>query len=309
MKIIVYNSISEKHKLLNFPPPESPLFSVMHYKLKEGETSSCKNKDLPDVVSITNRFYTISLKNIVSGDIVYGRTKYDCTDGTLFFSAPDQTMILNKMVFSSEAYQIAFHEDYIRNLDIYKKIKSYSFFNYNINEALHLTPKEELIIKDIFKNIEIEYQNNQDTFSKEIIISLLEALLKYADRFYQRQFMNRTDINKDLVSKFNNVLNSRLDEDLLEPSGIPSVDWMSQQLNVSYRYMNETIKAETGKSAKELIILFLVEEAKNMLLNPNNSISETAYKLGFEYPQYFTRVFKKKVGMSPKAYIQMNSLN
>ncbi|MBW1298317.1 helix-turn-helix domain-containing protein [Aquimarina litoralis] len=155
----------------------------------------------------------------------------------------------------------------------------------------------------------LEYHNNQDEFSKEIILSQLDTLLKYADRFYKRQFLDRTDTNKIMITKFKDILNTYFEQNLLAEEGIPSVDWMAAQLNVSHRYMSDTIKAETGKTAVDQINLFLIEEAKGMLLNPSLSISETAYKLGFEYPPYFTRVFKKKVGMSPKEYIKAHRLN
>ena len=156
MKIIIYNSISEFHKQNSFPPPENPLFSVIHTKLKEGETSNCEDEELSEPVSLTSRFYGISLKNIISGEILYGRTKYDCTNGTLLFTAPDQTMVFKGMAFSSEAFHIAFHKDFISGTPLFDKIKKYNFFNYHVNEALHLTPKEEQIIKDVFKNIEKE---------------------------------------------------------------------------------------------------------------------------------------------------------
>lgn len=302
MKNINFKNISEFNLAQNLPKPENPLFSIGNKKLNADEIEDCisSNKE----VSYTNQFYIISLKKIVSGELIYGRTKYDCDTGTLLFSAPNQTYITKDIVISSESWFIAFHDDFIRGLDIRKRIKNYNFFNYNVNEALHLSPKEEQTIKTIFRNIESEYQNNQDEFSKEIIISHLETLLKYADRFYKRQFLNRKDINKDLITKFKEVLNTYLEEGLLEEDGIPSVEWMSDKLGVSHRYMSDSIKAETGKTAVDQINLFLIEEAKNLLLNPNTSVSETAYKLGFEYPQYFSRLFKRKVGMSPSEYIE-----
>lgn len=222
----------------------------------------------------------------------------------MLFSAPDQTYTVKDIVVSSESWFIAFHEDFIRGLDIRKLIKNYNFFNYNVNEALHLSPKEEQTIKSIFRNIETEYQNNQDEFSKEIIISHLETLLKYADRFYKRQFLNRKEINKNLITRFKEVLNTYFDSGQQLESGIPSIEWMAGQLGISKRYMSDSIKAETGKTAIEQINLYLIEEAKNLLLASNTSISETAYQLGFEYPQYFSRLFKQKTGVSPKEYIE-----
>ncbi len=307
MDIINFKNITEFNRAQNLPEPENPLFSIGHKKFNTDEIENCVTSN--KAVSYTNQFYIISLKNIVSGEIIYGRTKYDSSTGTLLFSAPNQTYTVKDIVISSESWFMAFHEDFIRGLDIQKRIKKYNFFNYNVNEALHLSPKEELTIKSIFKNIETEYQNNQDEFSKEIILTHLEALLKYADRFYKRQFLNRKEINKALFTRFKDILDEYFESDLLEEKGIPSVEWLANQLGVSHRYMRDTIKAETGKTAVDQINLYLVEEAKNLLLAPNASISETAYKLGFEYPQYFSRLFKKKTGLSPKEYIENASMN
>lgn len=302
-----FKNIAEFNRAQNLPEPENPLFSIGHKELGPDEIEDCISSK--EEISYTNQFYIISLKQIVSGEIIYGRTKYDCSAGTLFLSAPNQTYAVKDIVISSESWFIAFHEDFIQGMDIRKRIKNYNFFNYNVNEALHLSPKEEKTIKSIFKNIETEYQNNQDEFSKDIILTHLDALLKYADRFYKRQFLNRKEINKALFTRFKEILDAYFESNQLEENGIPTVEWLASQLGVSYRYMRDTIKAETGTTAVDQINLYLVEEAKNLLLAPNASISETAYQLGFEYPQYFSRLFKKKTGMSPKEYIELESLN
>ncbi len=307
MDNVNFKNITEFNQAQNLPAPENPLFSIGSKKLNADEIQNCvsSNKE----VSYTNQFYIISLKNIVSGEITYGRTKYDCETGTLLFSAPNQTYTVKDIVISSESWFIAFHEDFIRGLDIQKRIKKYNFFNYNVNEALHLSPKEEKTIKSIFKNIETEYQNNQDEFSKDIILTHLEALLKYADRYYKRQFLNRKESNSDLFTRFSDILDDYFASNQLEIHGIPTMEWMAEKLGVSHRYMSDSIKSETGKTAIDQLNLYLIEEAKNLLLAPNTTISETAYKLGFEYPQYFSRLFKKKVGISPKEYVESASLN
>ena len=307
MHNITFKNISEFNQSQNLPEPENPLFSIAHKELNANEIETCVTSN--EEISYTSQFYIISLKNIVSGELIYGRTKYDSSTGTLLFSAPNQTFTVKNIVVSSDSWFIAFHEDYIRGLNIRKRIKNYNFFNYNVNEALHLSPKEEQIIKTIFRNIESEYQNNQDEFSKEIILTHLDALLKYANRFYKRQFLNRKEINKALFTRFKEILDEYFESNQLEEKGIPSVEWLASRLGVSHRYMRDTIKAETGKTAVDQINLYLVEEAKNLLLAPNVSISETAYKLGFEYPQYFSRLFKKKTGISPKEYIEKATLN
>ena len=303
-----FKTISEFHDYAGFPPPENPLFTVMHDEQGGREASECED-GIDEQVSLTCGFYSITLKNILSGEIIYGRTKYDCSNGTMLFTAPDQTLVFEGLVYSSEAYHISFHRDYLIGTPLYDKIKKYNFFNYYVNEALHLSPKEEELLKSIFNNIINEYHNNQDEFSRELILSHLETLLKYADRFYKRQFLNRKEVNQELFTRFTNILDNYFEAGYLQEKGIPTVDWLAKRLGVSHRYMSDTIKAETGKTAVDQINLYLIDEAKNMLLAPNASISETAYELGFEYPQYFSRLFKKKVGISPKKYIEQAQMN
>ena len=305
MKTLVFNTITQFHEFNNSEPPENPLFSVSHIEQDKGGSMSCDESE-EVAVSVTAGFYSISLKNIISGEIIYGRTKYDCTNGTLLCTAPDQTLIFKDLVFSSEAFHIAFHKDYLNGTPLYDKVKKYNYFNYTVNESLHLSPKEEEILKSIFRNIQAEYNNNQDEFSKELIISQLDTLLKYIDRFYKRQFLNRQEINQELFRRFKNILEVYFESNHFEEKGIPSVEWLAGQLGVSHRYMSDTIKAETGKTAVDQINLYLIEEAKNLLLAPNATVSDTAYKLGFEYPQYFSRLFKKKVGISPTEYMTLN---
>jgi len=300
MKSINFKNITEFNLAQGFSEPENPLFSIGQKKLNDSEIENCVTSS--DEINYTNQFYVISLKNIVSGEIIYGRTKYDCNTGTLFFSAPNQTYTVKNLVVSSASWFLAFHEDFINGLDIRKKIKSYNFFNYNVNEALHLSPKEEKIIKSIFSNIEAEYNSFQDEFSKELIISHIETLLKYADRFYKRQFLVRKELSGDLHTRFYEYLINYVDEFNLEKTGVPKIENIAKHLTISTRYLSDTLKAETGKTAIEHINLFLIEEAKDLLLKRNLTISETAYKLGFEYPQYFSRLFKNKTGMSPSEY-------
>lgn len=307
MKELTFKSITDFHTYYGMAEPENPLFTALHSVGNKEDVQGCE-EDF-ESVSLTCDFYSISLKNIISGELVYGRTKYDCSNGTMLFTAPNQKLIFTGVVFSSDTYHISFHKDFIRGTELYHQIKKYNFFEYRANEALHLSPTEEKLIKSIFENIQTEYHNNQDEFSKEIILSQLGTLLKYSDRFYKRQFLNRKDLNQTMLSRFKDVLNEYFEEGDLFEKGIPTVDWIAVQLGVSHRYMSDTIKAETGKTAVDQINLFLIDEAKSLLLAPNASISETAYKLGFEYPQYFSRLFKKKTGMSPKEYIKASLLN
>ena len=259
---------------------------------------------------ITNDCYSISLKKIVKGEVNYGRTQYDFTNGALIFIAPRQVLQWDSsVVYDQKGFSINFHEDFLKGTELAHQIKKYGFFSYSVNEALHLSPKEEKQIESIVENIDIEYQNNQDEFSKDIIISQLSTLLKYANRFYERQFLNRKELSNDLLEQFNQQLKIYFDSGQLQEKGTPSIEQMADQLSVSQRYLSDTLKKETGKTSTEHLQLYLIDEAKSNLLNPSKTISEVAYELGFEYPPYFSRLFKKKEGISPTEYREKYKLN
>lgn len=213
------------------------------------------------------------------------------------------------MVFKQKGFSINFHEDFLKGTELAQQIKKCGFFSYSTNEALHLSPKEEKQIESIVENIEVEYQNNQDSFSKEIIISQLDTLLKYANRFYERQFLNRKEISNNLLEQFNRHLIEYFESGQLQEKGIPSIEQIADKMSVSQRYLSDTLKKETGKTTTEHLHLHLIDEAKNILLQPNKSISDVAYELGFEYPPYFSRLFKKKEGISPTEYREKYKLN
>ena len=278
----------------------------MYAAIGEGVLPCPKESSPP----ITNDCYSISFKKFVKGDLTYGRTKYDFTNGALFFIAPRQVLQWdNDAVFEQKGFSINFHEDFLKGTELAHQIKKYGFFSYSANEALHLSPKEEKQIELIIENIDLEYQNNQDSFSKDIIIAHLSTLLKYAQRFYERQFINRTELSNDLLEQFNQQLEDYFSSGQLETNGIPSIEQIAEKLSVSQRYLSDTLKKETGKTTTEHLQFYLIDKAKNMLLNPGKSISEVAYELGFEYPQYFSRLFKKITGISPKEYIASASMN
>ncbi|WP_298883874.1 response regulator transcription factor [uncultured Polaribacter sp.] len=290
---------------LGLPRPEHPMLSV--FNSKGNGFLPCPRESSPP---ITNNCYTISFKKFVEGNLNYGRTKYDFTNGVLFFIAPRQVLQWDKsVVFEQKGFSINFHEDFLKGTELAQQIKNYGFFSYSVNEALHLSPKEEKQIESIVTNIEIEYQNNQDAFSKEIIISQLSTLLKYANRFYERQFINRKEVSNDLLEKFNKVLINYFESKELQEKGIPNIGQIANKLLVSQRYLRDTLKKETGKTTMEHIHLNLIDIAKNILLKPNKSVSEVAYELGFEYPAYFSRLFKKKEGISPTKYRELYKMN
>ncbi|AFM05299.1 DNA-binding domain-containing protein, AraC-type [Bernardetia litoralis DSM 6794] len=300
-----FKTLSSYLDYLKLPPPEHPMLSV--FNSKGDGYLPCPRESSPP---ITNDCYTISLKKFVEGSLNYGRTKYDFTNGVLIFIAPRQVLQWDSsVVFEQKGFSINFHKDFLKGTKLAHQIKKYSFFSYATNEALHLSPKEEKQIESIVENIETEYQNNQDKFSKDIITSQLETLLKYANRFYERQFLNRKELSNDLLERFSHHLSEYFESGQLQEKGIPSIEQIANKMSVSQRYLSDTLKKETGKSTTEHLHLYLIDEAKNILLKPNKSISEVAYELGFEYPPYFSRLFKKKEGISPTDYIQKYKMN
>ena len=300
-----FSSLSAYFDYLQFPRPEHPMLSVL--MSREEGFLPCPIENSPP---ITNECYNISLKKIIKGELNYGRTKYDFTNGAMIFLAPRQEIQWDSnLVIKQKGFSLTFHEDFLKGTELAHQIKKYGFFSYSANEALHLSPKEEKQIETIVENIEIEYQNNQDVFSKDLIISQIGILLKYANRFYERQFLNRKELSNSLLEQFNHNLIQYFESGQFEEKGVPSIEDLANKMSVSKRYLSDTLKKETGNTATTHIQLFLIDEAKDILLRPNKSVSEVAYELGFEYPQYFSRLFKKKVGVSPSEFREKYKMN
>ena len=300
-----FKTVASYLEYLQLPLPEHPMLSVFTSK-GEGFLP-CPRESSPP---ITNDCYSISLKKFVKGSLNYGRTKYDFTNGALICIAPRQVLQWDSsVIFEQKGFSINFHEDFLKGTPLESRIKKYGFFSYTINEALHLSPKEEKQLETLVETIEIEYQNNQDVFSKEIIISQLETLLTYANRFYERQFLHRKEHSKGLLAQFTFYLSNYFESGQLSEKGIPSIEHIANELSVSQRYLSDTLKKETGKTSTEHLQLWLIDVAKSMLLQPNKTISEVAYELGFEYPPYFSRLFKKKEGVSPSEFREKFNLN
>lgn len=295
---IHFRNLTEYHNFLKLSPPEHPLFSVISMDPGKTEDLQCKNLD----IKLSGDFYSISLKHITSGEIFYGRTKYDCKNGTMIFMAPKQEVKITGLKVESTGKTIIFHEDFIRGHLIKEEIKSYHYFSYAVNEALHLSPKEEQMMTGLINNIEVEYHNNQDEFSKDLILSQLGTLLKYANRFYHRQFLYRKVKNSDLLKKFIDEVENFIEENKLEEKTIPAIEDLANAMAMTPRYLSDALKVETGKTAMENLHLHMIDKAKDMLLKSNTTVATVAYGLGFEYPQYFARLFKKKTGMTPTEY-------
>lgn len=287
-----YKTLSELHLDNGFPPPENPMLSLIDCK---GQRTCSLNRGAEH----TSDFYMIGFKKMKSGIMSYGKTKYDHDRGSLSFIRPRQIIGFHDVELEESGFLIYFHEDFLNGHQLHHDIKKYSYFEYETNEALHLSPKEEETIWELFYKIQTEYHNNQDEYSRDIILTHLDSILKYSQRFYKRQFINRATLSGKTISRFNNILSDYFEKGLVKEKGLPTVQYMANQLNLSARYLSDLLKQETGKTAIDLIHLHVISEAKNLLTGENQSISEIAYSLGFENPPYFSRLFRKEVGMSP----------
>ncbi|MBV8328101.1 helix-turn-helix transcriptional regulator [Chryseobacterium sp.] len=284
-----YKTLTQLHSESFWEAPEHPLFSIV------GCLSGCTlgNREF------TTDFYMIAFKKIRSGIFMYGRMPYDHNNGCLFFTRPRQIIEMKDLEFEEDGFMILIHEDYLSGHGLHSRMEKYGYFDYETTEALHLSPKEEQIIFDLRNSIENEYRNNPDEFSREIILSHVSSILKYAERFYKRQFIDRTQVSGKTATRFDKVLRQYIQNDRLQKDGLPAVAELAQQLSVSPRYLSDLLKQETGKTAIELIHISLISEAKNRLRLGEKGVSEIAYELGFENPSYFTRLFKKQTGMKP----------
>jgi len=301
MKEIVHiNSIAEVYKFFGLGSPKHPLISVLRVtnQLQEIEIEKFK---------YALGLYQISLKDNCPFTITnYGRNSYDYEEGSMIFTAPNQVLEFEKKNINKEdtGWSIVFHPDLIRKSELGKKMDSFSFFEYASNEALHLSYEERKTVTEISKKIEKEFSNNIDAHSQTLIISNLELLLNYCVRFYDRQFYTRTNLNQDIASQFEQLLKDYYRQNTQLEFGIPSVKYCGEAMNMSPKYLSDLLRKETGQSTQDHIHKYIIEKAKNKLLNSKDSASEIAYALGFEYPQYFSKIFKKKTTMSPNEFRQ-----
>ena len=252
--------------------------------------------------------YAVFLKNIKCGDITYGCQPYDYEDGTLVFVAPGQVYGIDSkgIITKPSGYALIFHPDLISGTHLGKMIKEYSFFSYEVNEALHLSKKERETIIDCFEKIRVEIDQNLDKHSRTLIVSNIELFLNYCMRFYDRQFITRGNVNKDILVRFETLLADYLKSEKAQISGLPSVAYCAEMLNLSPNYFGDLIKKETGNTALDFIQSRLIEEAKVKIFEANTSFGEIAHQLGFKYQQHFTRLFKQKTGVTPNEYRNLN---
>ena len=249
-------------------------------------------------------FYLIILKDVVCGDIRYGKNTYDYQEGTLVFIGPGQIFGSNggEELYQPSGFGVVFHPDLIKGTSLGQRIQEYNFFSYQVNEALHISERERSLVLDSLSKIQYELEHAVDKHSKMLLADNIELLLNYCLRFYDRQFITRDIVNQGILERFEHLLNDFFSTEKPQQVGLPSVTYCAGELHLSPHYFGDLVKKETGKTALEYIQLKLIDLAKEQIHDPKLSLSEIAYGLGFKYPQHFTRMFKQQVGMSPKEY-------
>lgn len=251
-------------------------------------------------------FYAVFLKDVENCELTYGRQKYDYTKGSVVCLAPGQVIGIddNGEDFQPHGWALCFHPDLIKGTPLGSNMREYSYFSYEVNEALHMSQDEREIFIGCLKKIQLEITNREDRLSRRLITTNIELLLDYCLRFYHRQFDTREKNNKDILVRFERLLDDYFASGRQRKEGFPTVKWCASELCLSANYFGDLIKKETGKTAQEHIQQKLIDQAKDILVNPDHTISEIAYELGFQYPQHFTRLFKKLVGFTPNQYRQ-----
>ncbi len=295
MEDIKIKSIEQLHELLDYVKPCHPLITIIDLTKIEALLEYNHR-------SISGEFYTITLKDGRNCELRYGRKHYDFSEGSMSFTAPGQSIAVEVAEDLTEGWMLLFHSDLIRNSIVSQRMPEYTFFSYKINEALHLSDREKHIITSVVMNIQEEYEQTDDSYSHELIITYIEMLLGYAKRFYGRQFITRKMVCKDVMSLLDSFLEQYYKAGKYESEGIPSVKLIAKELGYSSNYFGDLMKKETGANAKDHIHRFTIEKAKDMLLGTNAPISEISFRLGFEYAANFSKFFKKKVGVSPTEY-------
>ncbi|MCL3779016.1 AraC family transcriptional regulator [Prolixibacteraceae bacterium JC049] len=294
-EILQLNTIAQAHQLLG-DKPKHPLVSVIDFSKVENPPTQ-----LPKIVI---GFYCVIFKNDSNCEWKYGRNNYDFQEGTLVFLAPGQALELDldQSGKAKNGWGLIFHPDLLLGTGLDLDQNEYSFFSYEVNEALHISDREKEIMEDLVDKIKNEIEANIDRHSKRLIVSSIELLLNYCVRFYDRQFITRSHKNNSFIAQFERVLKEYLNTEELVEKGLPSVTYLAEKVNLSSGYLSDLLKKETGKSAIEHIHYQLIEKAKYLLLNSNVSIKEIAFDLGFEYPQHFNKLFKKNTGVSPSVF-------
>ncbi len=299
--ILHLKTISDLYRFLDLGHAQHPLTGIVDF----GKVIEHTSRE----IRIKTDFYSILFKNYCRNHIRYGRKTLDFQDGSLVCIAPNQVVTIDNDIEIKEdmmGWGLFFHPDLIRGTTLGFKMKEFSFFSYQISEALHLSEKEQMVLCDCLSKIQVELSQNIDSHSQTLIVSNIELFLHYCSRYYGRQFITRKPANVDIVSKVEYILKSYFENVEKRREGLPSVKYLASMVNLSPGYLSDLLKKETGLNAQDHIHHYIIEQAKNILVQTNFSISEIAYSLGFEYPQYFSRLFKQKTGRTPLEYRLQN---
>ena len=296
-----FHSISEFYRFIDVPAPQHPLISVLH-------VGTVPHSDSDEPMNMALDFYSISVKRMANVSVTYGQHPFDFNEGIMSFMSPKQVFSMavdNKAeAVKKSGWVIYIHPDFIWNTPFAKTIKQYDFWGYSLHESLHLSAKEEAVITAIILNIKQECEANIDTFSKPIIISHIESLLNYADRFYHRQFITREKANHQLLDRLETLLDAYFEHDAWDNGGLPTVQYIADQLHLSPKYLSNMLRVLTGQSTQQHIHDKLIERAKEKLSTTDLTVAEIAYALGFEHAQSFSKLFKSKTALSPVAFRQ-----
>ncbi|AXB56714.1 AraC family transcriptional regulator [Flavobacterium fluviale] len=286
-------TISELHQLFALSKPDHPLVSVIDFA-----SLSYKHSNIWE--HFTNDFYCITLKKGVNGKFKYGQRDYDFDEGMMTLTKPGQVFSVTQTNDNPvTGFMLVFKSDLMNHYPLGKTINNYGFFSYSVAEALHLSEKEDVIISGLLKQMQDELKNNIDHYSQDLIVSHLDLLLNYINRFYGRQFITRKNSNYDLLSQLEQLLFDYFDKENATFSGLPTVQYLSQQLNISASYLSDLLRNITGQNTQQYIHNYLIERSKQLLTTTNLTVNEIAFSLGFEYPQSFSKLFKKKTDLTP----------
>lgn len=289
-KVTKLDSIPEIHRMLGLAGPVHPLITLI---LKD----QIDMRRLPP--SYVSGFYKVSFITKLSGKFRYGQGYYDFDEGSLLFTAPNQIIGNVDSYADNAGYSLLIHPDFLQGYPLARKIKQYGFFSYDTNEALHLSEQEKATMLSIYSIIEAELNSRIDDFSHEVIIAQIELLLSYAKRFYKRQFLTRQAVTTDLLQQLEELLHKYFEEEKPVSTGVPTVQYLADQLHYSPNYLSDMLRSLTGLNAQQHIHQKLIERSKELLTTTQLTISEVAYELGFEHPQSFSRLFKMKTRISP----------
>lgn len=292
------NSVSELHRMLALPKPMHPLVSLIRLEDVKNVTAEIWNH-------VVLNFYSLTVKECVGANVKYGQNYYDFNEGMMTFMSPGQvTTVESDEAIAMKGWWLIFHPDFIRHYPLGRKIKEYGFFAYAVNEALHLSDKEATMIEAVMVNVLGEYQSGIDNYSQDVLVAHIDLLLSYANRFYNRQFITRKHASHDVLTKLEDVLSAYFDSGNVQEFGLPTVQYVSEQLHVSPNYLSDMLRSLTGQSTQQHIHNKLISTAKELLTTTSLSVSEIAYQLGFDYPQSFSKLFKSKTDLTPLAFRQ-----